>query len=246
MEKAATPPGKSRHENRVVHLENAQIARGRNVVLKNVVLEVYEGDFYYLVGRVGTGKSSLIDTMTGETPLAGGRAKVCGFELEHLKERQIPYLRRAMGVVFQDFKLLTDRNVERNLRFALRATGWKNRVQIAQRIEEVLSLVGLTHKAGKMPHQLSGGEQQRIAIARALLNEPSLILADEPTGNLDPETSEGILGLLVDLSKRGKAVIMATHNYGLVKKFPAQTLQCTGGALRLLSPEALIDLSPWD
>ncbi|PID90344.1 MAG: phosphonate ABC transporter ATP-binding protein [Bacteroidetes bacterium] len=227
-------------------MQNAQIARGANPILRDITLEIYEGDFYYLVGRVGTGKSSLIDTMTGETPLAGGKAQVCGFELEHLKERQIPYLRRAMGVVFQDFKLLTDRNVEKNLRFALRATGWKNRVQIAQRIEEVLSLVGLAHKSGKMPHQLSGGEQQRIAIARALLNEPSLILADEPTGNLDPETSEGILGLLVDLSKRGKAVIMATHNYGLVKKFPAQTLQCAGGALQELSPEALVDLSPWE
>lgn len=228
----------------VVHMRGAKIINGGHLVLDDVNLDIRAGDFYYLVGRVGTGKSSLIETLTGQIPLGGGEATVGSFDLATLRERQIPYLRRAMGVVFQDFKLLTDRTVDKNLRFALRATGRKDKREINNRIDEVLSLVGLTHKAYKMPNQLSGGEQQRIAIARALLNEPALLLADEPTGNLDPETSHGILSLLLDLSKRGKAVVMATHNYNLVHRYPARMLQCSRGRLQVLLSSS--ELPQWD
>lgn len=218
----------------VVRLEDASVAQSDNLVLSHVNLTIYPGDFYYLLGRVGSGKSSLIATLMGELPLKAGNGLVCGYDLRTLRRRDVPYLRRKLGVVFQDFKLLQDRSVEKNLQFALRATGWKERGRIQQRIDSVLDLVGLKHKAFKMPSQLSGGEQQRVTIARALLNDPQLLLADEPTGNLDPETSSGIVTLLHELASQGKAVVMATHNHTMVTRFPAKVMQCQEGTLHLL------------
>lgn len=229
---------------RVAWLEGAKIVKGDQLVLKDVNFSISAGDFVYLVGRVGSGKSSLIETLTGQVPLVGGRGEVCGFSLERLKRRQVPYLRRRIGVVFQDFKLLMDRSVESNLQFALRATGWRDKYDIAQRIDEVLKLVGLAHKQYKMPHQLSGGEQQRVTIARALLNAPQFILADEPTGNLDPETSEGILQLLRGLAEHGTSVLMATHNASLVSLYPAPTYRCVDMRLDYVAAQdARLDLS---
>ncbi len=215
----------------VVLLREASLAQSDNVVLEHVDLTIRQGDFYYLVGRVGSGKSTLISTLMGELPLREGAGMVCGYDLRRLRRRDVPYLRRKLGVVFQDFKLLPDRSVERNLHFALRATGWRERGRIQHRIDTVLDLVGLKHKAFKMPSQLSGGEQQRVTIARALLNDPPLLLADEPTGNLDPETSSGIVTLLHELASQGKAVVMATHNHTMVNRFPARVLQCQEGSL---------------
>jgi cell division transport system ATP-binding protein len=184
------------------------------------------------VGRVGSGKSSLIKTLNAQIPLKEGIGLVAGYDLSKIKKKEVPYLRRKIGIVFQDFQLLTDRSVNENLEFVLKATGWKNRTEIDTRIGEVLEKVGLGLKGYKMPHQLSGGEQQRVVIGRALLNDPEIILADEPTGNLDPETSEGILRLLTDISKTGRAIVVATHNYTLLKKFAARTLKCENGELR--------------
>lgn len=225
----------------ILVLEDASLAQSDQVVLRGVNLTMRAGDFYYLVGRVGSGKTTLITTLTGELALRGGRGWVCGYDLGRLRCRDVPYLRRKLGVVFQDFKLLTDRSVEGNLHFALRATGWRDRVAISRRMEEVLDLVGLRHKAYKMPSQLSGGEQQRVTIARALLNDPPLILADEPTGNLDPETSSGIVTLLHDLAAQGRAVIMATHNHSMVTRYPAPVYQCLDGAL--VQMDSAYDLS---
>jgi cell division transport system ATP-binding protein len=185
----------------------------------------------YLVGRVGSGKTSVIKTLNAQIPLKDGMGVVAGYNLSKIKRREIPMLRRKLGIVFQDFQLLTDRSVNDNLEFVLKATGWKNKQEIGARIGEVLEKVGLGLKGYKMPHQLSGGEQQRVVIGRALLNDPEIILADEPTGNLDPETSEGIIKLLIDISKTGRAVIIATHNYTILKKFPARTVKCEGGKL---------------
>jgi cell division transport system ATP-binding protein len=193
---------------------------------------VGKGEFIYLVGRVGSGKSSLIKTLNAQIPLKEGVGLVAGYDLSKIRKKQVPYLRRKIGIVFQDFQLLTDRSVNENLEFVLRATGWKNKTDINKRIGEVLEKVGLGLKGYKMPHQLSGGEQQRVVIGRALLNDPEIVLADEPTGNLDPETSEGILKLLTDISKTGRAVVVATHNYTLLKKFSARTLKCENGELR--------------
>jgi cell division transport system ATP-binding protein len=201
------------------------------LVLSKVNLRVGKGEFLYLVGRVGSGKSSLIKTLNAQIPLKEGVGLVAGYDLSKIKKKEIPYLRRKIGIVFQDFQLLTDRTVNENLEFVLKATGWKNRLEIATRIGEVLEKVGLGLKGYKMPHQLSGGEQQRVVIGRALLNDPEIILADEPTGNLDPETSEGILRLLTDISKTGRAVVVATHNYTILKKFSARTLKCEKGEL---------------
>jgi cell division transport system ATP-binding protein len=184
------------------------------------------------VGRVGSGKSSLIKTLNAQIPLKEGIGLVAGYDLSKIKKKEVPYLRRKIGIVFQDFQLLTDRSINENLEFVLKATGWKNRTEIDTRIGEVLEKVGLGLKGYKMPHQLSGGEQQRVVIGRALLNDPEIILADEPTGNLDPETSEGILRLLTDISKTGRAIVVATHNYTLLKKFAARTLKCENGELR--------------
>ena len=215
----------------IIEITNANILQKDSVVLLGVNLKVEKGEFIYLIGKVGSGKSSLVKTINAELPLVEGSATVAGFDLSKIKRKQIPLLRRKMGIVFQDFQLLSDRSVYDNLLFVLKATGWKNKAEISQRIKDVLEKVGLQYIEQKFPHQLSGGEQQRVVIARALLNDPEIILADEPTGNLDPETSDDIMKLLVDISKNGRAVIMATHNYGLLKKFPARTIKCEKGHL---------------
>jgi cell division transport system ATP-binding protein len=215
----------------IIELTGCTIWQQNHLVLSNINLRVGKGEFIYLVGRVGSGKSSLIKTLNAQIPLKEGVGLVAGYDLSKIKTRDVPYLRRKIGIVFQDFQLLTDRSVNENLEFVLRATGWKNKSEIDRRIGEVLEKVGLGLKGYKMPHQLSGGEQQRVVISRALLNDPEIILADEPTGNLDPETSEGILRLLTDISKTGRAVIVATHNYTLLKKFSARTLKCDDGAM---------------
>ena len=185
----------------------------------------------YLIGKTGSGKSSLLKMIYGDVNLNEGTASIAGFEIHDMNENQIPFLRRKLGIVFQDFQLLSDRSVNANLQFVLQATGWKDKNKIYERINEVLEKVGLGTKGFKMPHELSGGEQQRIVIARALLNDPEIILADEPTGNLDPETSEGIMRLLFDISKTGRAVLMATHNYTLIEKFPARIIKCEKGRI---------------
>ncbi len=223
----------------IVHLQGVDIAQGDNLLLQGVNFDLLPGEFFYLVGRVGSGKSSFISTLIGQLPLRNGEGSVCGYNLAHLRPSDIPYLRRNIGVVFQDFKLLSDRNIERNLYFVLRATGWNNKAAIRERIELVLSLVDMQHKAYKMPNQISGGEQQRVAIARALLNDPPLILADEPTGNLDPSTSDGIMQILRSLVERKKAVIMATHNYGIVRRIPARVCRCADGAMKEITLQEL-------
>jgi len=215
----------------IISFNNASIFIYDHLVLRNVTFNVNKSEFVYLIGRVGSGKTSLIKTINAEIPLQEGEATVTGFQLKYIKPKQIPLLRRKLGIVFQDFQLLTDRTVSDNLSFVLKATGWKNRNEIECRITEVLEKTDMHNKGYKMPHQLSGGEQQRVVIARALLNDPELILADEPTGNLDPQTSEGIMEILFEISKAGRAVIMATHNYNLLKQFPARTLKCHGGLL---------------
>jgi len=213
----------------IIEFENANIFQKDNLILKDVNLSINKGEFVYLIGKVGSGKTSLIKTMNAEIPLMEGEARLVGFDLTKLKTKQTPLLRRKLGIVFQDFKLLTDRTVYDNLLFVLKATGWKNKQEINDRIAEVLDRVALSYKGYKMPHQLSGGEQQRVVIARALLNDPEIILADEPTGNLDPETSENLMKLLFEISNNGRAVIMATHDYNMVKKFPARTIKFENG-----------------
>jgi cell division transport system ATP-binding protein len=226
----------------IIELKDCQIWQQDNLVLSDVNLNVAKGEHIYLVGRVGSGKTSLIKTINAQLPLKQGQAVVAGFDLAGLKNRDIPLLRRKLGIVFQDFQLLTDRPVSDNLGFVLRATGWKDRNDINNRIGEVLEKVGLGHKGYKLPHQLSGGEQQRVVIGRALLNNPDIILADEPTGNLDPETSEGIIGLLVEISKTGRAVIIATHNHTILRKFPARTVRCQDGRLIPVDDDEEIEL----
>ncbi|MBD5330715.1 MAG: ATP-binding cassette domain-containing protein [Paramuribaculum sp.] len=210
----------------LVDYRSVELHRKELVVLKEVDFQLREGEFVYLLGRVGSGKSSLLKSMYAEIPVASGQAEVLGYDLTRLHRRDIPMLRRQIGIVFQDFQLLTDRTVYENLRFVLDATGWKGRDTIDARIEEVLREVGMLTKSYKMPHELSGGEQQRIVIARALLNSPRLILADEPTGNLDPGTGEQIVNRLHEISRKGTAVIMATHNLSLVERFPARVVRC--------------------
>jgi Predicted ATPase involved in cell division len=226
----------------IIELTNCSIWQQNHLVLSKVNLRIGKGEFLYLVGRVGSGKSSLIKTLNAQIPLKEGIGLVAGYDLSKIKKKEVPYLRRKIGIVFQDFQLLTDRSVNENLEFVLKATGWKNRTEIDTRIGEVLEKVGLGLKGYKMPHQLSGGEQQRVVIGRALLNDPEIILADEPTGNLDPETSEGILKLLTDISKTGRAVVVATHNYTLLKKFAARTLKCENGELRDLINDEEMEL----
>jgi cell division transport system ATP-binding protein len=216
----------------VISFSNASIYQDDYLVLTDVNLEIKKHEFVYLIGRVGSGKTSLIKTINGELPLREGEGTVAEFNLEHLKSNEIPFLRRKLGIVFQDFQLLIDRTIIDNLKFVLGATGWKDEQEIDTRINEVLTKVGLEFKGYKMPHQLSGGEQQRVVIARALLNDPEVILADEPTGNLDPETSEDIMKILFEIQGTGRAVVMATHNYPLMKKFPARTLKCEDGKIR--------------
>jgi cell division transport system ATP-binding protein len=215
----------------IVSLTNASIFQGDHLVLNNVDLEIKKGDFIYLIGKTGTGKSSVLKTLYGAIPLKGGEGRVGEYQLTKLKRKQIPYLRRSIGIVFQDFELLNDRTVNDNLLFVLKATGWKGAEKMKARMQEVLDKVGLGTKGYKMPHELSGGEQQRVAVARALLNDPDLILADEPTGNLDPATTEEILTLLFNISKNGRAVVMATHDYNHMKKFSSHVIRCENNTL---------------
>jgi len=215
----------------IVKIEHAAIQVIDHLILSDVNLTVNRGEFVFVIGKVGSGKTSLIKTINAEYPLSEGTCEVAGFRLEKLKRKEVPLLRRKLGIVFQDFQLLTDRSVHQNLEFVLKATGWKKKAEINERIEEVLERVGLSLKGYKMPHQLSGGEQQRVVIARALLNNPEVILADEPTGNLDPANSEEIMNILNDITSGGRAVIMATHNYQLIKKFPSRTVKCDSGFL---------------
>lgn len=210
----------------IISFENATISQGKKIVLHDVSFTLYQGAFVYLIGRTGTGKSSLLKTLYGDIKLKEGAGTVVDYELRKLRDRRIPDLRRQLGIVFQDFQLLSDRSVERNLDFVLRATGWNSANKRSDRIIEVLEAVGLADKLKFLPHQLSGGEQQRIAIARALLNEPKLILADEPTGNLDPITSEEVMELLHEINGKGTSILMATHDFDLISKFPKRTLMC--------------------
>ena len=225
----------------IIEFSGAMISQQDHLVLSDVTFKVDRGEFVYLIGRVGSGKSSLIKTINAELPLQQGFAAVAGYNLNLLKKRQVPFLRRKLGIVFQDFQLLTDRNVLQNLAFVLKATGWRDKKEIEHRINDVLEKTDLSRKGYKMPHQLSGGEQQRVVIARALLNNPDIILADEPTGNLDPETSSDILRLLFDISKNGRAVIMATHNYTFLKKFPSRILKCDKGMINEVAEAEEID-----
>jgi cell division transport system ATP-binding protein len=225
----------------IIEFSDATISHFDHLVLSDVNISIKEKEFIYLIGKVGSGKSSLIKTIDAEIPLQKGKATVAGFQLNKLKKRQIPYLRRKLGIIFQDFQLLIDRNVYQNLYFVLKATGWTKKKEIEKRINEVLDLVGLSTKGYKMPHQLSGGEQQRVVIARALLNNPNIILADEPTGNLDPDTSSDIVKLLHDISNNGCTVVMATHNYSFLKKFPARTLKCENGKIVEMNSDQEID-----
>jgi cell division transport system ATP-binding protein len=210
----------------IIEISDGLVRQSEHIILRDVNLTVKPGEFVYLIGRVGSGKSSLLKTFYGDLPLPEGYGFVAGYRLRSLRNRDLPYLRRNMGIVFQDFQLLTDRIVYDNLLFVLKATGWKNQKEMDHQVRDVLSKVDMVHKGYKMPHQLSGGEQQRIGIARAMLNAPNLILADEPTGNLDPDTSDDLLELLHAICKEGKTVVMATHNYGLIKKFPGRTIRC--------------------
>ena len=210
----------------IVDYKNVDIERAEHLVLQDVTFRLKSGEFCYLVGKVGSGKSSLMKSMYAEVPILSGEAMVMDYNLQEIKRKDIPYLRRKIGIVFQDFQLLQDRSVHSNLKFVLEATGWKNKVEIEERIEEVLEQVGMANKSYKHPHELSGGEQQRIVIARSLLNKPQLIIADEPTGNLDPETGYQIVLLLHKLAEQGHTILMATHNLQLVEDFPARVLYC--------------------
>ena len=212
--------------NTIASLKNVNIFQEQNMILKNVSLEVNRGDFIYIIGKTGSGKSSFMKTLYADLPLTEGEGSIVDFDLAKLKERDIPYLRRKIGIVFQDFKLLPDRSIFENLEFVLKATGWIEKAEMKQKIDEVMEKVGMKSMLHKMPHQLSGGEQQRVAIARALLNDPELILADEPTGNLDPQTSVEVMEVLRKINQNGKTIIMCTHDYALIMKFPSKTLKC--------------------
>lgn len=215
----------------VLELTNASIFQKENLILDNVSIRIDKGEFVYLIGKTGTGKSSFMKTLYGDLPLSEGDGHIVGYDLPTLKEKDIPFLRRKLGVVFQDFKLLNDRTVKENLFFVLNATGWKDRTQMNLKIDQVLDKVGMKSKNLKYPYELSGGEQQRIAIARALLNDPELILADEPTGNLDPQTSVEVMEVLQEINNNGNTILMATHDYALLLKYPSKTLKCDQGQL---------------
>lgn len=226
----------------IIELSDVTIYIRDNVVLNKVSFAIDKGEFIYLIGRTGAGKSSLLRTLYADLPLKEGEGTVAGHALVDISQKEIPFLRRKLGIVFQDFQLLTDRSVEKNLQFVMEATGWKDRIKMNERVDEVLKMVDISIESKtKMPNQLSGGEQQRVAVARALINHPEVILADEPTGNLDPETSEGILQLMIDITKTGTSVILATHNYSFFEKHPARTLKCENGyvvdTLQKVGPE---------
>ena len=226
----------------IIRLENADIYQQDTLVLKEVNLKVQKGEFLYIIGKVGSGKTSLLKTFYHELPLVNGEGEIMGYNLNRMKMRDIPLLRRRLGIIFQDFQLLNDRSVQKNFEFVLKATGWRQELAIQERIAEVLSLVEMPDAASKMPHRLSGGEQQRIVIARAMLNNPQIILADEPTGNLDPETSEKLMVLLQEINKDGVTVIMATHDYEMIRKFPSRRVICENGELK----EFLLPSEPLD
>lgn len=215
----------------VISIKNGSVFQHERLILSDINLEINEGEFVYLIGRSGSGKSSLLKTMYADIPAKSGVFKIAGFNLNDIKRKDIPMLRRKIGIVFQDFQLLYDRNVEQNLSFVLKATGWDDESGISKRIDEVLQLVGLQGKRKSMPHQLSGGEQQSVAIARALLNSPSVILADEPTGNLDPETTNDIMKLIMKIRDNGTTILMATHNYNLILKYPSRVISCANGTI---------------
>jgi cell division transport system ATP-binding protein len=216
----------------VVSLERADIFQGTKPILVDVNFHINKGEFVFLIGRTGSGKSSLLKTLYADLWLQTGSAKVAGYELHKIRRKDVPFLRRRIGIVFQDFQLLTDRTVEENLTFVLRATGWKDKSDIARRISEVLMQVGLGTSQRKMPHQLSGGEQQRVVIARAMLNEPQILIADEPTGNLDPEVSDQVMQVFKTINTAGTAILMATHNYDLLKNHPARIIKCENGQVK--------------
>ncbi len=226
------------HLDVTIDFKNVSIYQDKTLILSRVNLEVRKGEFIYLMGKTGSGKSSLLETLYGELPLTDGEGRIAEFDLKKLKRKQIPLLRRKLGIIFQDFQLLMDRSVKENLFFVLKATGWKDQQAMQERVNDVLDKVALQTKGFKMPHELSGGEQQRVAIARALLNDPEIILADEPTGNLDPETSEDIIRLLIDISKTGRSIIVATHNILLVQRFPSRTIRCEKGEMTDENPNA--------
>lgn len=231
------------HNKPIISFRNADIINGEATVIYNLNMDVMPGDFVYIVGKVGTGKTSIIRTIIAENPLVKGDGQACGFQLNGIRDRDIPYLRRRMGVVFQDFQLLMDRSVEDNLSFVLRSTGWKDEDGMSKRISSVLEAVGMQRKAHKMPHQLSGGEQQRIAIARSLLNDPEVIIADEPTGNLDNETADGIMKLLTGINKdKGTAIVMVTHNRQIFEKYPGRVMVCKDENCIEQTEEDAIDL----
>jgi cell division transport system ATP-binding protein len=215
--------------NTVIQLQGVDIYQQKHLVLSNVNLHIDKGEFVFLIGATGSGKSSLLKVIYGDLHIASGEGHAGGYDLKKLSDKDVPFLRRKLGIVFQDFQLLTDRTIEDNMRFVLNATGWKDKKLTAERTRDVLEKVGLRSKLKKMPHELSGGEQQRVVIARALLNDPEIILADEPTGNLDPETSEEIMLLLKEISRAGTAVLMATHDYHIIRTFPSRIIKCENG-----------------
>ena len=219
----------------VISIKNGSVFQHEHLIVKDINLDIDEGEFVYLIGRSGSGKSSLLKTLYADLPAKDGSFKIAGYDLTSLKRKDIPMLRRKIGIVFQDFQLLYDRNVEQNLSFVLKATGWEDETAISKRIDEVLQLVGLQGKRKSMPHQLSGGEQQSVAIARALLNRPNVILADEPTGNLDPETTNDIMKLLMKIRDNGTTILMATHNYNLILKYPSRVISCANGTITELA-----------
>ena len=215
----------------IVQLEDVAVFQRENLILNQINLEVKKGEFVYVIGKTGSGKSSFMKTLYADIPLKQGKGKIVDFDLKTMQEKDIPFLRRKLGIVFQDFKLLPDRNINNNLKFVLKATGWTDTGKMENNIEEVLEKVGMKTKGFKFPHELSGGEQQRVAIARALLNDPELILADEPTGNLDPQTSVEVMKVLQEINENGRTIIMATHDYALILKYPHKTLKCDGSKI---------------